>query len=192
MITAIIFDCFGVLYRSSAHELYDRCLPERRNDLHDLRLSRDRGALHYDEYLQAVAKLLEASTAEVRYITESLHIRNRELFDYIAGIDRGHYRTAMLSNIGDTTMEQLFRPDELEALFDAVVLSYREHMTKPDPRIFALTAERIGVLPEQCIMIDDAPVNCQGAIAVGMQAIEFTTTGACIDELSKRLHTQDY
>ena len=42
---------------------------------------------------------------------------------------------------------------------------------KPQPEIFLLGAERIGVAPEDCVFVDDLRENCEGAEAVGMKAI---------------------
>jgi putative hydrolase of the HAD superfamily len=59
----------------------------------------------------------------------------------------------------------------LEELFDAVVLSGEVGLHKPQPEIFHLSAERIGVAPEECVFVDDLRENCEGAEAVGMKAI---------------------
>ncbi len=96
MIRAVIFDCFGVLYRSSADELYDRCPDKDKDELHDIRLHRDRGILSYHEYLEATALLLKFPTKKVRDITEQAHVRNQGLFDYIIGVDRDKFKIAML------------------------------------------------------------------------------------------------
>jgi FMN phosphatase YigB (HAD superfamily) len=44
-------------------------------------------------------------------------------------------------------------------------------MHKPEPEIFLLGAERLGVAPEECVFVDDLRENCAGAEAVGMTAI---------------------
>lgn len=183
MIRAIIFDCFGVLYRSSADELYDRCPVARRDELHDIRLQRDRGHIRYKEYLESVAKLLNASMEEIQRLAESAHLRNEKLFDYIRSIDRSRYKVGMLSNIGDTTIAQLFTEQELASLFDATVLSYEVGMVKPDPAIYRLMAERLGVTPEECVMIDDGEKNCAGAEYVHMKSVHFTNNSETIDWL---------
>ena len=47
---------------------------------------------------------------------------------------------------------------------------------KPDPEAFLLAAKRLGVQPEQCVVIEDAPVGIEGARAAGMRVIAVTTT----------------
>ena len=47
-----------------------------------------------------------------------------------------------------------------------------EGVHKPDPRLFEITAERLGVKPQECIYVGDHPVNdIQGALSAGMGAI---------------------
>jgi sugar-phosphatase len=47
---------------------------------------------------------------------------------------------------------------------------------KPDPQAYTLAAERLGVSPESCIVIEDAPAGIQGAQAAGMDVIAVATT----------------
>ncbi|GII84220.1 phosphoglycolate phosphatase [Sphaerisporangium siamense] len=56
-------------------------------------------------------------------------------------------------------------------LFDTVVVSGTVGMRKPDPEIYTYTAELIGVLPEQCIHVDDNEANVRGAELAGMTGI---------------------
>jgi epoxide hydrolase-like predicted phosphatase len=56
-------------------------------------------------------------------------------------------------------------------LFDGVVISGEVGLHKPQPQIFELGAERIGLLPSQCVFVDDLRENCEGAEAVGMIAV---------------------
>jgi HAD superfamily hydrolase (TIGR01509 family) len=59
----------------------------------------------------------------------------------------------------------------MDELFDAVVISGEVGLHKPQPAIFLLGAERIGVEPADCVFVDDLRENCAGAEAVGMTAI---------------------
>jgi epoxide hydrolase-like predicted phosphatase len=88
-------------------------------------------------------------------------------------------RTALLSNSwGD------HYPDELwDGLFDAVVISGRVGMRKPDPEIFRHTAELLGLDPGECVMVDDLPHNIRGAVAVGMVGVLHTDVDTTRAEL---------
>ena len=54
-------------------------------------------------------------------------------------------------------------------LLDGIVVSHREKVTKPDPKIFALLIERFGVNPENALFIDDSLANVQTAKTIGFQ-----------------------
>jgi HAD superfamily hydrolase (TIGR01509 family) len=56
-------------------------------------------------------------------------------------------------------------------VFDEVVVSGREGVTKPDPRIYEILFERAGRKPEELLFIDDAPRNVEAAKTLGMEAI---------------------
>ncbi len=57
---------------------------------------------------------------------------------------------------------------------------------KPDRRIFELLCERADIAPEDCVFIDDGLHNVEGARAVGMGAIHFTTPQALETALTER------
>jgi epoxide hydrolase-like predicted phosphatase len=91
----------------------------------------------------------------------------------------GGLRTALLSNSwGDHYPEELWH-----GLFDAVVISGRVGMRKPDERIFRYTADRLGLEPAECVMVDDLPHNVAGAVASGMVGVRHTSYATTRDEL---------
>jgi len=77
-------------------------------------------------------------------------------------------RTGLISNsVGSDIYDQAV----LDELFESVVISGEVGMHKPQPEIFRLGAERIGLPPERCVFVDDLRENCAGAEAVGMTAV---------------------
>jgi putative hydrolase of the HAD superfamily len=77
---------------------------------------------------------------------------------------------------------RLFQPADFVAalalgeLADDVVDGSLEGMMKPDPRIYRLSAARLGVACEDVVFLDDQPVNLAGAEAVGMIAVPVDVT----------------
>ena len=67
--------------------------------------------------------------------------------------------------------------------FRDVVVSGRERVAKPDPRIFQILIERNGLAADDCFFIDDVRANVEAAEAVGMTAIQFTTPGRLDEDL---------
>ena len=63
------------------------------------------------------------------------------------------------------------RPALLEELFDAWVISSEVGLRKPDPAIYELAAERLGLPPAACVFVDDLPGNLKPARALGMATV---------------------
>jgi epoxide hydrolase-like predicted phosphatase len=61
--------------------------------------------------------------------------------------------------------------DSFGKWFDGVVISGEVGLYKPQPEIFKLGAERVGLEPSDCVFVDDLVENCEGAEAVGMTAV---------------------
>lgn len=61
------------------------------------------------------------------------------------------------------------------AWFEGIVVSGRERVVKPDPRIYRLLVDRHGVDPGAAVYVDDVQVNVEAAQALGMTALLFTT-----------------
>ena len=75
----------------------------------------------------------------------------------------------------------------IDELFDAVVISGDVGLHKPQPEIFELACERLGVAPAQCVFVDDLRENCAGAEAVGMAAVLHRDTAETVARLDQLL-----
>ena len=71
-------------------------------------------------------------------------------------------------------------------LFDATVISGDVGMHKPQPEIYLLACERLGVEPAAAVFVDDLRENTEGAEAVGMAAVLHRDSEATIAELEER------
>jgi putative hydrolase of the HAD superfamily len=83
---------------------------------------------------------------------------------------RPGYKLSVLSNADQTLRDRLLRL-ELHALFDDVVVSAEVGIAKPEPAIFLLAAERLGLRPAECAFVDDWAPNVEAARALGMRAV---------------------
>lgn len=69
-------------------------------------------------------------------------------------------------------------------LFDAIIESSKAGVRKPDPKIYRMMCEQLGVAPEVCIYLDDLGINCKPAAALGMKAIKVVDVDQTLAELS--------
>jgi putative hydrolase of the HAD superfamily len=78
---------------------------------------------------------------------------------------------------------------ELDQIFDVVVDSAFVGARKPEARIFELTLDRLGdgLRFEDCLLVDDIQVNCDGATALGMRAVRFEETEQAIEAIEAEL-----
>jgi len=86
---------------------------------------------------------------------------------------RPPYRTAILSNADASLRGRLRDGLGIHDLFDEVICSAEVGLAKPDPAIYRLAAERLGLAPAACVFVDDHEPNVQAAREVGMAAVLF-------------------
>jgi len=85
---------------------------------------------------------------------------------------RPAYKTGVLSNADNTLIDRL-RNVGVADLFDDIVCSADVGMAKPDARVYALAAQRLGLPPAVCVFVDDLVANIDAARAAGMQGVHF-------------------
>lgn len=71
--------------------------------------------------------------------------------------------------------------------FDHVVESSKVGIRKPDPAIYQMACDALGVEPSQCIYLDDLGINCKPASTLGMHAIKVTSGDQALADLGKAL-----
>lgn len=186
MIKAIIFDCFNVLVADATKQALANMNvldPEKRAEFSAVTHAVDKGIISDTEAIGTQSQLLGMSDNEFISLRNLGEVRNEELIAYIKTI-KGSYKLAMVSNINSRErLDSRFLPGQLDELFDAVIPSGEVGYIKPQPEIFMIAAERLGVRPEDCVFIDDIEDFCEGARAVGMQAIHFTSNAQALSEL---------
>jgi len=69
-------------------------------------------------------------------------------------------------------------------LFDAIIESSKAGVRKPDPRIYLMMCDLLGVQPETCVYLDDLGINCKPAAGLGMKAIKVIDVDQTLAELS--------
>lgn len=201
---AVIFDVGGVIQESPLDFLREY---EVRNDLPEgfvagvvgnyaarpdgawQRL--ERGELLLDEFCRIfdseIANLgYSVSTAEMMLEMADYVVLRPRMMEAVRRIRAHGLKAAALTN--NWLMEE--KDEEREALrgcFDAFIESCRTGLRKPDPRIYELTCEALGVLPGEAAFLDDIGANLKTAARLGMLAIRVTDPDAALRELGEAL-----
>lgn len=186
-IKAIIFDCFGVLITDPL----DTVLAElgisdyEKEGIMRLVAVANRGQIPSVIYRKVLANKLGISYEEYINKTKSSEIKNNDLLKYISEL-KGKFKVGMLSNVSSKeSLTSRFTKDELSNNFDTVIASGEIGYAKPQAQAYEIAASELGVLLNECVMIDDRYDYCQGALGVGMQTIQYHTFDQMKSELKK-------
>ena len=189
MVKAIIFDCFGVLATDIWLAFCDG-LPATA-DLQragDLNKAFDRGMITHQEFFDGVLDATGQRPPEIELLSAGQLGKNEALLGSIKTLKRS-YKIGLLSNISSDWITTELLTMEDQQLFDDMVFSYEVGLTKPDPRIYQLACDRLGVLPEEAIMVDDRAGYIDAARSFGMQGITYTNLAEFQAELGRLLDT---
>lgn len=114
-------------------------------------------------------------------------VNDPDLMAYIRELRAHGYKIGLLSNAPADGLKTYFTPQELSDHFDATLLSGDSGLYKPEAAFYRLIAEKLGVLPQECVMVDDRKEFCRGAEYVGMYAIQYRHYDQFRPELEKLL-----
>jgi epoxide hydrolase-like predicted phosphatase len=107
----------------------------------------------------------------------------RPVLDLMARSRAAGVAVAVLSNSWGTGAYDPYAGYDLEHLVDAVVISDRVGLRKPDPRIYYRAAAEIGVPPAECVFVDDTEHNLRPAERIGMRCVLFSEVSTGIKQL---------
>lgn len=113
---------------------------------------------------------------------EYLGTLNVELADYFRSL-RPKYKTAIISNSFVGAREKEAEHYQFDTICDLIIYSHEVGLSKPDPRIFTLACERLGLQPHEIIFVDDHADVYASAVEMGMHCFEFKDNAQVIAEI---------
>jgi putative hydrolase of the HAD superfamily len=139
----------------------------------------------FADYLAAKLQRTDGSPLDAAGLNDrifaAMHV-DADAFVMLRAARSAGLKTALLSNSWDFA----YPWDQLDPLLDVKVVSGDVGLRKPDPAIFALAAEQLGVRFDECAFVDDIEPNVQAAADLGMHAVlhtDLATTLAALTEL---------
>ena len=190
MIRAVIFDMYETLITQYSNALYfgTHMAADGGISLQDFRRlwvssehQRTLGYMTFDEVIKAILEENNAYTdAKYAKILKGRRDAKKEQFNHLhehiipmfEQLHKEGIRTALISNCYREE-EEIIRESILYPYFDEVSLSCREHIAKPDERIFTGMLEKLNLKAEECLYIGDGGSSeLQAASAVGMHAMQ--------------------
>ena len=97
--------------------------------------------------------------------------------ELVAALHEAGFALALASSGPPENVELALERLAVRGRFAAVVTGRDVQRGKPDPQVFLLAAERLGLAPECCVVVEDAPVGVEAAHAAGMAVVALLSTG---------------
>ena len=97
--------------------------------------------------------------------------------ELVSALQAAGWKLAVASSGPPENVDFVLERLGVEGRFDAVVTGRDVQRGKPDPQVFVTAAERLGVPPERCVVVEDAPLGVAAAHAGGMRAVALLSTG---------------
>ncbi len=194
-IKAVIFDLGGVLLRTADFTLRERLAAGLYMDRHELEEfifggeSGDlaqRGDISVSKHWENLRYQINYTAEEFNCLLDEFFSADRldeELVNYVRSLHKS-YKTALLSNAWDDLRQVIAEKWHFEDAFDILIISAEVRMAKPDPKIFQLALDGLGVKASEAIFVDDFQRNIDAAKTVGMHAIRFQDSMQVIDEMN--------
>lgn len=201
MIEAVIFDFGGVL-TTSPFEAFARFEAERGLPADIIR--RTNAANHLENAWAKFERAeVDLATFDQLFAEESralgAEVRGRDVLPLLSGDLRpamvealrrikANFKTGCITNnlpanaIGSASGRTLYIA-EVMVLFDHVIESAKIGLRKPDPRIYRMMLETLGVDPARCVYLDDLGVNLKPAREMGMTTIKVISADQAIADL---------
>ena len=96
--------------------------------------------------------------------------------EWVSRLRAGGWRQAIASSAPRQNIDVMLELIGLEGAFDAIVSAEDVTIGKPDPQVFLLAADRLGVSPGRAIVVEDAAVGLEAARRAGMPSIGVSPT----------------
>ncbi|HEY2128499.1 MAG TPA: HAD family phosphatase [Streptosporangiaceae bacterium] len=197
-IQAVVFDIGGVLEITQPSSLARTWEPildlrpgEMNSRLAEVAAAGAVGTISEQQAGQRIADILGLDAGQLRAFladlwTEYLGTLNTDLAAYFAGL-RPRYRTGIISNsfVGARHREQ--QRYGFTEMTDLIVYSHEVGMSKPDPRIYQLACDGLGVPAADMVFLDDLPENVAAARQAGLHAVLFQDTRQAIADIQALL-----
>jgi beta-phosphoglucomutase len=184
---AVIFDMDGVLVASGpAHAASWRVVARR----HGIEVSDQRFRESFGRTSRDIIATLWGpglAPADVERIDAEKERTYRELIsgvvplmigarETLAALAAAGYRLAVASSGPRENIDLVLDETRIHGCFSAVVTGFDVRRGKPDPECFLLAAQRLGVPPPACVVVEDAPVGIEAALAAVMRVIGLAGT----------------
>jgi putative hydrolase of the HAD superfamily len=144
----------------------------------------ERGEISFDEFVDRFGAECGGSV-DVRELMRRINaviVARPSMIALVSSLRERGFRVAALTNNWEPLADPAFK-----ARFDVVVESSVEGMRKPEPEIYRVAVDRLGVEPSEIVFLDDIGANLKPARSMGMTTIKVVSASQAIDDLAEVL-----
>ena len=187
-IKAVLFDMDGVLIDAKDwhYEALNRALGlfgaeiSRYDHLHTFDGLPTRVKLEMVSEGQFLPKELHGFINELKqnYTAELIHQKCHPMFHHEYALSRLRsegYQIAVCSNSIRSTIELMMEKAHLKQYLDLIVSNEDVKKAKPDPEMYITAMQKLGLHPDECIVVEDNPKGIQAGKASGAAVLEVAT-----------------
>jgi len=170
MVKAIIFDFFDVIYSDCLRVWLDKHGYKKEGKIAEASYLIDSGVISEKEFMERLAEVSGMTAKDVESELDSFAICDFEVVEFIKKL-RADYPIGLISNAGAEYLRFLLKDNDLESLFDEILISAEVGMVKPEEKIFRLMLDKLKVHSSETIFIDDHKRNVDAAVSLGIHGI---------------------
>jgi beta-phosphoglucomutase len=91
-------------------------------------------------------------------------------------IKKGNFKLGLVSSAPKENIDLLLSELDLEGIFNCIVFGQEVSQSKPSPQIYLLAAKKLGITPNDCMVIEDSPLGVKAAKTAGMKCLTIAST----------------
>ncbi len=170
MIKAILFDFFDVIRQDSFQAWMFNHGYTRNDEPGNISRRMDTGLISVEKFRTEIAALTGQTIEELMSEFEENEKFDQAVIDYIAELKKT-YKIGLLSNSESNYLRRILSEQQLQHLFDEIVISGEVGHAKPDAEFFEIALNKFRVNPDEVIFIDDQQRNIDAANILGIVGI---------------------
>ena len=150
----------------------------------------DRGEMNDDELMEGFIKNDPGIEKEIRDVfknVKNMIKRFEHAVPWIRELKEKGYGVYIISNFAKKPHHDCIEALDFLEEVDGAILSYQVKLIKPNSEIYDLLCSRYSLKSQECVFIDDTPVNVEAAKKQGMKGIVFHTLDQAKEELERLL-----
>ena len=150
----------------------------------------DRGIMTFSEVMDKFVSLDIEMEDEIRRVLADMHgiVTGRSYaVPWVCSLKEQGLQVYVLSNFSEKIWKECLDALEFYEFTDGGIISYKEHLIKPDQAVYQLLLERYGLCADECVFIDDLEENVKAARLCGINGIVFKNYEQAKKELNDML-----